>query len=227
MPAKFSKRYKKKSYRKRRYKKKSYRKNTLSKITTPTPFPGVMRTKLIYSERVQQTLSSFTTLYQWNMNSLFDPNRTGTGSQPMFFDQLCQSEGPYTRYRVRSFGYEIILSNLNTPCRYAVTMTNNSSPTDVPDASEMRWSKTGIVNDMPSPGGIRKITGYLTLRALLGESIEDDRDQAQFNASPANIALLNLQLETLDGSTNITSVNYSLKLTYYCDLFDQRPVNGS
>jgi hypothetical protein len=40
------------------------------------------------------------TQHQFNLNSLFDPDRTAIGHQPYGYDQLCSSSGPYLKYKV-------------------------------------------------------------------------------------------------------------------------------
>jgi len=61
-------------------------------------FPDTLRTKLQYCDVVQLTASAGTPgLWQFRMNSLFDPDYTGTGHQPQWFDQL---SAVYSYYRV-------------------------------------------------------------------------------------------------------------------------------
>lgn len=62
-------------------------------------FPDKISTKLQYSDVVQLQASAGTPgLWQFRMNSLFDPDFTGTGHQPKWFDQLA---AVYFRYRVK------------------------------------------------------------------------------------------------------------------------------
>jgi len=61
-------------------------------------FPDVLRTKLQYCDVVQLAASAGSPgLYQFRMNSLFDPDYTSTGHQPQWFDQL---SAVYSYYRV-------------------------------------------------------------------------------------------------------------------------------
>lgn len=61
-------------------------------------FPDLLKTKLHYCDVVQLTASAGSPgLWQFRMNSLFDPDFTGTGHQPQWFDQLA---AVYQRYRV-------------------------------------------------------------------------------------------------------------------------------
>lgn len=65
------------------------------------PFPPRMIRDLRYVEWISMTESAAQVgaYYVFTPSSLYDPNNTGTGGQPMYFDQLCTSSGPYLRYR--------------------------------------------------------------------------------------------------------------------------------
>lgn len=67
------------------------------------PIPQRYITKMKYSEQVSTDAAG---RYMFNLNSIFDPNRTGTltGHQPYGFDTLATL---YNRYRVISCGYRI------------------------------------------------------------------------------------------------------------------------
>lgn len=69
--------------------------------STGLVFPTKWRRTLRYVD--DYTLTSTTgslASQQWIVNSLYDPDYTGVGHQPRFFDQLCASAGPYQKYRV-------------------------------------------------------------------------------------------------------------------------------
>jgi len=58
--------------------------------------------KLTYMEQdyyIDLTSNSSGT-YAWRMNSLFDPNVTGSGNQPYGYDQLCAAAGLFNQYLV-------------------------------------------------------------------------------------------------------------------------------
>lgn len=213
---------------KRRFKKKKKPRisGSLNYNNTYCPFPSKLVTNMKYVESVQVNPTALTYAYAWNMNSMFDPNRTGTGHQPMYRDTLATV---YNRYRVRKCSYRITVSNLNTPARICIVPVNNTnSPADLNDASEMIYSKTMIVGKQEGGGNsIKTITGSMDLRKLLGENITDDRDQAAVGNSPSNVVVLLVLFETLDGSTNITSANVEASLIYNTEWFDKIPVTGS
>nr|AGA18259.1 hypothetical protein [uncultured marine virus] len=211
--------------------KKSYRRKTkpksasLAKTVSPTPFSNKLVTKMRYNENLVHVPASTAHNYQYRLNSLYDPNLTGSGHQCMYYDQLANI---YNRYRVSGVKYRITFTNVNTPCRVGVVPTNNDIPTDMDDLTVMPYNRHGIINTMSS-GGKTSLTlsGYVSLKKLLGESLNDDRDQAITNASPSNVVPLNIMTESLDKATTITTLNYIVELTYYSTFFDLIPVAGS
>jgi len=61
-------------------------------------FPDRMKTKLQYQDVVQLSASAGSpAIWQFRMNSLYDPDLTGTGHQPQWFDQL---SAVYNNYKV-------------------------------------------------------------------------------------------------------------------------------
>jgi len=64
--------------------------------------PGSMRANLRYVEYVSQDLGAGVLgTYAYRCNSLFDPNYTGTGHQPLGFDQLAALYAHYTVLKSR------------------------------------------------------------------------------------------------------------------------------
>lgn len=190
------------------------------------PFPDKQIVKLTYSAFHQINPAASTYTRQYNLNSVFDPDRTGVGHQPMYFDQLA---AVYGRYRVYAAAYEVTVSNANVPVRFVVVPHNQSSaPSNVEDAIETRWSQNCIVNTMSDGGGnVKTLKRYISLKALLGEDLSDDRDQALVTASPSNVVLISAMIEALDGSSTISSINFRFKLNYYVEFFDRNTISGS
>jgi len=51
-------------------------------------FPEQMTMKLKYAENIRHTITAGFVQYVWRANGIYDPNVTGTGHQPMYFDQM-------------------------------------------------------------------------------------------------------------------------------------------
>lgn len=75
------------------------RAGTISGLSrTDFGFPDRVKTKLHYCDVVQLAASAGNpAIYQFRMNDLFDPDYTGTGHQPQWFDQLA---AVYSNYKV-------------------------------------------------------------------------------------------------------------------------------
>lgn len=69
-----------------------------------SPFPREFTTQVTYTENlVSASTSGATVNYLFSANGLYDPNISGTGAQPRFFDTLCGANNgvtPYNQYRV-------------------------------------------------------------------------------------------------------------------------------
>jgi len=64
--------------------------------------PKQLMNTVVYCETVQRTMTAgVASQYQFSCNGLFDPNITGTGRQPMYFDQLSALYNHYTVLRSR------------------------------------------------------------------------------------------------------------------------------
>jgi hypothetical protein len=190
-----------------------------------TPFPDLMKTTLRYTDVVAVNPGNVSYLYKYALNSIYDPNITGSGSQPMYHDQLSVM---YNRYRVRACLFQTTVTGLNTPCRVAVSFANNDQLTTFDYVSESQWSQNAVINTMANGGLNQKVfRKYVVLSDLLGENTSDDRDQAQFGANPSNIALATINLASLDNATNMTAVSFFTEIRYYVELFDKINITGS
>lgn len=88
-------------------------------------FPNTLETTLRYSEIVYLTSTSGSVAqYAFRLNSLFDPNFTGTGHQPYYFDQLA---AVYKRYTIRNAKMQAKFSHIVN----ATTTLQPSGPTIV------------------------------------------------------------------------------------------------
>lgn len=116
------------------------------------PFPKQLFNTLTYTESVAFNISAGTgvALYKFLANSMFDPNSTGTGRQPLYFDQLSAIYDHYTVLRSR---IRVSPNHISTlPILYSLYLDDDTSAVaNAVDASE----RIGAVSKMfiPSYGG--------------------------------------------------------------------------
>lgn len=188
------------------------------------PFASRYIAKLKYSEAF--TLDNANNYVQvMNLNSLFDPNRTGIGHQGYGFDQLATI---YNRYRVISCRYVINAYSGTSPIRFGCLPCNEippftSSMSELCENPRAKWKV-----QMPN-GSTSTIIGSVYIPSLMGRTktqyMGDDRFQAQVTGSPQDLALLHITGQTL-ADVN-TSITLTVTLEYTAEFFDPNPLDQS
>lgn len=188
-----------------------------------TPFAQRYITKLKYSDTLTLNLGN-SYQYVFNLNSLFDPNRTGTGHQPYGFDQL---SAIYNRYRVISCKYIVNGYAAGNPIRYGTIVSNEVPPLNT--MSELAENPRAQTRVQIPGGNTTMIKGSAYIPSLVGRSkaqyMADDRFQAINTASPAELALL-----TIYGNTMVdtgSDVLVTVTLEYTAEFFDAIPIDQS
>lgn len=82
--------------------------NNTSAVRGGDPLPPRLPACLRYGDQQLLTAATNYTGYTYRGNSWFDPDQTGTGSQPNFFDQLASM---YQKYRITRFHFEVSVSS--------------------------------------------------------------------------------------------------------------------
>lgn len=194
---------------------------TVNKALSPLPQRYI--TKMKYSESYTlQLTNSYTQVI--NLNSIWDPNRTGIGHQPYGFDQLAAL---YNRYRVISCKYIVNGYSGANAIRYGTIVTNDVPP--VNDMSELAENPRAQYRVQLPGGNTTQIRGTAYLPSVVGRTksqyMADDRYQAQTNASPQELALLTIYgADITDAATNVL---VTVTLEYFVEFFDIIPLNQS
>jgi len=175
---------------------------------------------LPYVESIVHTPGSFQEDYQYNLNSLFDPNRTGTGHQPLGFDQWATF---YNRYVVTGVYFKVSFINTSStvPLRVSCAATNSATAITQLNSEEQPYS-TSTVLGLSSGEAVDSVAAYIDMPRLNGKTgaqyRASDNNSAQFGASPAEIMILHVYLTSIDGS-NITAQT-DTRLVFEAELFD-------
>lgn len=158
--------------------------------------------------------------YVFNLNSIFDPDRTGGGHQPYGHDTL---ETMYNRYRVISCSYRVIAPKSDATIQLAVQPANEVlTPTTAAEMKENPRSRYVT----QSPGGqVIPISGKVYIPSLTGRTkaqyMADDRYQATFGSNPVEIAVLNF-IATGGSDLPLPSNPIHVVLEYLVECFDIR-----
>lgn len=151
--------------------------------------------------------------WQFSCNGLYDPNITGTGAQPMYFDQLVAI---YDHYTVLKSKIKItIFNNTDTMTNYTLyidddTTSNNTAYVAAQyDTAKTRYEKTQVAG---------AITMYATWDAtkMFGPNPQaQDSLQGTSAANPTEQSYFTII--TLDqGLTSGTTIGALVEIDYYC-----------
>lgn len=157
--------------------------------------------------------------YQFRLNSLFDPDFTGTGHQPYGFDQLTAI---YSRYRVYAVTFDISLipDALDKSIETTIVANNTSSAivtTDLASESSNCFGTQQYNVYSRSP----RFRGRVDLPFLNGETraqyTANENTSAAYNSNPSEV--LNLHICSVAGSTQTLILSVTLDFT--AEFFDQ------
>lgn len=202
-------------------KRRGYKTSSIVKRTL-NPFPQRMIVSHKYAEGVTLTITTGTQAagYNWNLNSIYDPNRSGTGHQPYGRDQYA---GIYQKYRVIACHYNMSVVGGNDVCLYA--LPSNEAVTVYTSAQARETPRCRYVNQAGAQGP-RVLKGKVYLPSLLGRTkaqyMADEDCQAAVGSNPNEVCILNtgvaLPGDNIVGSS--ISYNLAITLTYIVEWFD-------
>jgi len=158
--------------------------------------------------------------------SIFDPDLTGTGHQPLWRDELNQL---YSRYRVHGIKYRFNILNVtvqNMVVGAIVHAPQANSETNVQTMRERRGVKKFVVQ--PLHAGNTVITGYMPTGQPHGMSrkdfLADETFEADMTTSPATKSFLELYATSIEGTGKLQA---QVDLVYYVELLQRRRVQSS
>lgn len=166
-------------------------------------FPLKLKVNMKFSEYPQLTSNSGSMgQYAYRMNSIYDPNFTGTGVQPMYMDQLAALYNHYTvigsRLKV-TFTPSVVSSN---PAIVGFIADDDgiisyNSLAAVQSSSSCRWKLIPAGSTDPYT-----LTYNWSAKKTFGGSVMSNNDlSAASNANPTEGSYCNLFANTINGGT--------------------------
>lgn len=191
------------------------------------PIPQRFIAKMKYAEQVSTDTNGH---FYFNLNSIFDPNRTGIGHQPYGHDTF---QTLYNRYRVISCGWRIqpqyaspsALTPLQVGCMPANEVLLFGT------LSELRENpRAKYVTQQPG-GSAVTLSGKTYIPSLVGRTkaqyMADDRYQATMGSSPNELAILNVVASNLSTDAPGSGAVFNVLLEYTVEFFDVKHLTQS
>lgn len=180
------------------------------------PIPQRYIAKMKYAETI--TTSALGT-YEFNLNSIFDPNRTGLGHQPYGHDTF---QTLYNRYRVISCGWRIHFMAQTTSTPITVTSFPGNEVVSFATGAEAKENpRTRYITQNPGAGST-VLKGKQYIPSLVGRNkaqyMADDRYQALMGANPGELAILNIG--TYNNGDVAAATTLQVLLEYTVEFFD-------
>lgn len=191
-------------------------------------FPPLMKVDLHYESLITLAPGTAVASYVFRGNSLFDPDYTGTGHQPRYYDQLTPI---YGRYKVLASGItvEMINGSGNSGAIFAITPnTEIITFTSWQQASELPRSKTSQIVPVASryPFKLASQATTKSICGLLPFQVNDEDWSASVGTNPVQIWYWNVNVASVDESTNV-SVSLRVRLKYQAIMYDRLDVATS
>lgn len=177
--------------------------------------PNMMKVNHVYSEAVYHNPATYTVGYIWRINSLFDPNSTGTGGQPALYDNLAIL---FRRYRVLGVKIKTQFFNTTADSVIASIMYQGHSSSTISDPNSYfpegkKGNKVVTLDRVGTGGANRTITAYFNLVKLEGKEVLTDDDYSGAGANPTWPLYASINMQSVGGG-NIT-VYTRTTLTFY------------
>lgn len=164
--------------------------------------------------------------YVYSMNSIFDPDVTSTGHQPLGHDQWALF---YQNYRVISCRWSVVMvQETNVAGFFLAVVPSNTSAGMTSWATAAETPRSRIFH---SALGTRTIhaRGKVNCRAIAGltrgQYMNNPDWSALMSAAPANQVYLHLVTTSAEGSS--TEISVQVKLTFLCELFNRVNLTAS
>lgn len=228
--------YKRRTVRSRKSRSFNQIRKATNRRKTNVIVPGVrgflqdrVRTRLVYAEDILFSSStSLTGTIQFALNGLFDPNLTGVGHQPRFFDQFMTYYNSYSVMGAKVVVRAIVDGDDTVQGWMTVNASTGDTTWGVPggiaESIEMGNPYKIITNDRYST-----FSRYFSVPKIYGRSRQYILDDTLFsgNASvnPSNTGKINIQVQNLDLSTT-TTVRAVVTIYYDC-IFNSPKLIGS
>lgn len=165
--------------------------------------------------------------YMFNLNSLFDPDRTGVGHQPLGFDQYSAF---YNRYKV--FKCKVTVQATCTGSLNCIGIVGDNVGSTYAGLTNFREQPGSMLKVLNSGGPTVFLQKTFKLWDLTGktwkEYMADDTYGAVMSASPAEVIVAHIGFWDISGATIANNTLFWIStLEFSAELYDPIPLGSS
>lgn len=168
-------------------------------------FPKMFKFKHRYTEQVTLTDSGAIVNYQFSCNGMYDPNITGTGHQPMYFDQVSALYDHYTvigskiKYTVVPTG-----TTAQVPYKIITWINDDTTTTGTADSlAENKFAKVRLCQGGLNPDRII-LTNNWSAKKFFSSPMANDELKGTAAANPTEQSYFQISFRSLDGVSTVS-----------------------
>jgi hypothetical protein len=202
-------------------------------IVSPFPSKRTATFRYVGSNVFVEPVAGGGTQWILALNSLFDPDVTFAGHQPLYYDQLLSATGPYRRYAVTSVVVRLTVTNL-TANSVLCAFYEQPGPIDLPSFQAV-LEKPRVQRFVLSPntGGqcTKTLSQKISIAAVAGvpprRLLDDDVFSGLYNANPSQIVYASFMGYSMPPSTSVANLSVLIEVEQTATLYDLVAIGSS
>lgn len=185
--------------------------NSWVRVSRNVGFPNkmLMRHRYVETGSLTSTTGSLA-LQNFRANGMFDPNQTGTGHQPLYFDQMTAIYDHYTVIGSIIRVHFVSASTQTLPM--IVGIMKNDDTTTTPTAAGTLCEESGTVSRLlpADDSTVFSLTQKFSAKGTFGGSaLSNDNLQGTASADPTEQTIYTLFAQTVDGAGTSTCYTWT------------------
>lgn len=203
--------------------------NGLTICKVPSVCPDIMEVQLVYNRTASFGAAS-PVVQVFRGNSIYDPDFSGAGTQPMGHDQWATL---YRRYRVLASKCQVITASTDatdTNGCVVVPLNTSAASTIAGEYVEAAYASVGKIS-RSGDNTSQKVTNYITtskIRGIPSDGVMYEEDLgASFGANPTRDWYWHVCWYDGAGGINAISGTASIRVTYYVQCYDRQTLTSS
>lgn len=191
--------------------------SSVTSLSRPSPLPLTFKAFHRYCEMyidLNPGTGGTPAFYHFSLNSLYDPNSTGVGHQPLGFDEFANM---YDHYTVIGSRIKVMPVNLDSTNSQNIALRMVDKTTGTPDMTNIIEQGAGVWTTL-GQDGVQTETRPLCLKCnpskFFGKNVlGDDRYQGGITSSPADQVFAQIAVQPVS-ATDTSQVRCTVEIEY-------------